>query len=365
MANKDRLPGLTIGLILVNLAMAVLSSFDPTLLDKWGFLASKPDLLRAVTCLFLHANVFHLLGNLVFLAAAGPVVEFALGRFRFLVVYLVGGLMGVLGHYLLARQLAFAPPLIGASGAIAACVGFAGLRFLSYRVAVLPNRSVSLAFVALTWLALQAFGALVRLGEESTGGAAFGAHIGGFIGGVLLGLVFRAPKQASLSLGHEVLDKMNQRGPAAALAAAERVLADHPDDARALRQRADALRDLHEPQQESAALLEWFDRMVEQDRLEVVQRLEAVHALNRISPMRRIKMAHALQTDDPATARHLLLSLVKEDDDATYKPDALLALAELTAKENVEESQGYLQELADKYAFHGAAEVAKRKGLLP
>ncbi len=73
------------------------------------------------TAMFLHASFLHIFGNMVFLAVFGPTVEDAMGRLRYLVFYLLGGLVA------LAAQVAVSPsstsPTLGASGAIAAVLG--------------------------------------------------------------------------------------------------------------------------------------------------------------------------------------------------------------------------------------------------
>ena len=84
-----------------------------------------PRIYSALTCLFLHdpQNILHLLGNLVFLAAVGPLVESEVGPLRFVVVYVLAGLAGVAAHWSVAASSGVGTPLIGASSAIAGCVG--------------------------------------------------------------------------------------------------------------------------------------------------------------------------------------------------------------------------------------------------
>ncbi len=71
--------------------------------------------------MFLHANLLHIAGNMLFLAVFGVTLEDRIGRLRFLLFYLLGGLAA------LALQVAVAPdsagPTLGASGAIAAVLG--------------------------------------------------------------------------------------------------------------------------------------------------------------------------------------------------------------------------------------------------
>lgn len=362
--SEKKAPWVSIVLIALNLLGATLALFDPTINDRLGFWAVKPDPLSATTSLFLHANLVHLLGNLIFLAAVGPLVEFAAKWWRLLAVYLVSGWAGVVAHLFVARSFEFAPPLIGASGAVAGCVAYASLLYLGYRVPVAPNVGVSVSAMALLWLGLQGIGAVVRLGESSQGGTAFWTHISGFLAGVMLALIFRAPKDASLRLGHETLDAMNVRGPGAALAAAEAILRDHPDDPKALRQRAEALRDLHENERAIEATLEWLFRSASANP-HAITLLSEMHALERISPLRRAQLADIMKESHPAASRLLLESLAAGPDSDPYRPDALLALAELTRESDPARSAEARSELLSKYSLHGAAEVARQKGLAP
>jgi membrane associated rhomboid family serine protease len=156
------------------------------------------EALTLITSQFLHGGWIHLLGNLLFLWIFGNNVEDRLGRLRFLVFYLAGGVAAAL------TQVAIDPestvPTIGASGAIAATLG-------AYLVLFPRARITSLVFlgffyqlidvpalvVLLFWFVLQLIDGLASLGVTDTGGGvAFFAHIGGFIFGALVGLAIRA-----------------------------------------------------------------------------------------------------------------------------------------------------------------------------
>lgn len=81
----------------------------------------KSIALSLLTAMFLHGNIAHLAGNMLFLWVFAAAVEDRLGRGNFLGLYLVGGVLGTLGY--VAANASSAEPLIGASGAIAAAMG--------------------------------------------------------------------------------------------------------------------------------------------------------------------------------------------------------------------------------------------------
>ncbi|MCC5950158.1 MAG: rhomboid family intramembrane serine protease [Nitriliruptoraceae bacterium] len=160
--------------------------------------------LSAITTMFLHGSLAHLLGNLIFLGVFGDNVEDRLGHGRFLVFYLVGGLAGTATY--VALQPSSTVPLVGASGAISAVLGaylicFPRARVLTlvpfplYLVAlVLPGVRIRtwLIIVAIVtlpawlllggWLALQAMALTDELGDM----VAYEAHVAGFVAGILL-----------------------------------------------------------------------------------------------------------------------------------------------------------------------------------
>ena len=84
---ERRLPIATLVVIAINLAVAYASLLHPEIPILYGFRPDQILPLSAVTSLFVHANILHLLGNMVFLAAVGATVEQLSGTVRFIVVY--------------------------------------------------------------------------------------------------------------------------------------------------------------------------------------------------------------------------------------------------------------------------------------
>jgi membrane associated rhomboid family serine protease len=152
--------------------------------------------ITIVTAMFMHASWLHIIGNMIFFWAFGPEIEDAMGRGRFLVFYLLGGLVAMLA------QVAAAPtselPNLGASGAIAAVMGAflvtyprdrikTALFFLIFvRIAFVPA-SLLIGF----WFLMQMFSAGAVTQNVQTGGVAYLAHIGGFLFGVITGRLWR------------------------------------------------------------------------------------------------------------------------------------------------------------------------------
>ena len=113
---------MTLIIIAVNIAVAFWLVINPNQIVDYAFHALHPVAVDLFASLFMHVNVLHLLGNMIFLAAVAPAVESGTGPLRFLLLYLISGLAGLGGHWLLALALGVASPVVGASGAIAGCV---------------------------------------------------------------------------------------------------------------------------------------------------------------------------------------------------------------------------------------------------
>ena len=146
----------------------------------------------AFTGMFLHANLLHIAGNMIFLAVFGGTLEDALGRVRFLAYYLLGGLAA------LALQVAVSPdsaaPTLGASGAIAAVMGgyillYPRARILTVVLLIFFFTLVELPAWAMIglWFTFDALLGALGVATPFGGGAgvAYYAHIGGFAFGLL------------------------------------------------------------------------------------------------------------------------------------------------------------------------------------
>lgn len=158
---------------------------------RWGLVPAEPHTLNYLTAIFLHGGIMHLLGNLLFLAVAGPPLEELWGRWFFAAFYLGVGILA--NVYWVARYPDSAVPLIGASGAISGLMGAFFVRFFQRKIKMfyLVGFWWYGTFLAPAWLMIGLW--LVRevvfgqqmdaLGLADKGGTANWVHVGGFVFG--------------------------------------------------------------------------------------------------------------------------------------------------------------------------------------
>jgi len=157
--------------------------------------------LTLLTAMFLHGGWGHLLGNMWFLWIFGDNVEDHLGRARYLVFYLLCGVLASLAHVAFTEMFRQNDllPCLGASGAISGVLGGYMVLLPTNRVTVLMLRLLVdvPAYIAIgMWFVFQLVSGLGALGDGAkAGGVAYGAHIGGFIAGMALVLPFTAGRE--------------------------------------------------------------------------------------------------------------------------------------------------------------------------
>lgn len=153
------------------------------------------NVLTPLISMFLHGSWGHILGNMLFLWVFGDNIEDAMGHGRYLVFYLLCGIVAALAH--IAANPASPVPTVGASGAIS---GVMGAYLLLY-----PNVPVRMFFlifftrvrawlVLVYWFLLQVFEGVSQLGpmRPEVSGVAVWAHVGGFVTGLVLVKAFTA-----------------------------------------------------------------------------------------------------------------------------------------------------------------------------
>lgn len=155
-------------------------------------------LLPLVTSLFLHGGWLHLIGNMWMLWIFGDNVEDRLGHGRYLLFYLMGGVVANVAHILTNPHSAL--PTIGASGAIGAVLGaYACLHPRAKVLTLIPLGFFLQTVEVPAWIflglwfglqLLQGTFSLFTRGAHEVGGIAFWAHIGGFAFGYVVGLLF-------------------------------------------------------------------------------------------------------------------------------------------------------------------------------
>jgi membrane associated rhomboid family serine protease len=206
-----RFPVVTVSLIVVNvLAFVWEVGSDEAAIIRWAVVPA--ELLRGngwltpFTAMFLHGGVMHIVSNMVFLAAFAPMVEDAMGRRRFLVFYLLGGLAATVAQIVINPGSTV--PQLGASGAIAAVMGAFLVTYPSDRIKVLWffgfffHVSYVPAFVLIgLWLVTQMLNQMGAVVEADAGGIAYAAHVGGAFFGILTARVFERHVERRAAVG--------------------------------------------------------------------------------------------------------------------------------------------------------------------
>jgi membrane associated rhomboid family serine protease len=147
--------------------------------------------ITLITSMFMHGGFAHIFGNMLFLMIFGDNIENRLGHFRYLIFYLIVGVLASLAHVFVSVSLGSSTliPSLGASGAISGVLGGYLLLFPKRRVHVMMFYQMMEvpAIVAIgIWFAFQLISGIGVLGDSQGGGVAYGAHIGGFIAGLFL-----------------------------------------------------------------------------------------------------------------------------------------------------------------------------------
>jgi len=178
-------------------------SSDPTvnMFANWvynNFTMVPAEILRGenlhtlFTSLFLHADIFHIGGNMLYLYIFGDNIEDTFGHLRFLLFYFVCGLVADFAHILsIASSAGLLIPTLGASGAISGVMGAYILLYPRARIEtlvltiVITVVSIPAVFFLGFWFILQLLYTWLDMG----GNVAYWAHIGGFVAGMILGLI--------------------------------------------------------------------------------------------------------------------------------------------------------------------------------
>jgi membrane associated rhomboid family serine protease len=173
------------------------------LFETWGIVPDQisQHLPSLVTSMFLHGGWMHLIGNMLFLWVFGRNVEDLIGSGRYVVFYLLCGVVSAIVQIISSPYSRM--PTIGASGAIAGVMGAYLIKFPRARIITLvpifffiTTMEIPAAILLLWWFAIQFFSGFGSLGSNdySSGGVAFFAHIGGFLAGMALIKLF-PPRQ--------------------------------------------------------------------------------------------------------------------------------------------------------------------------
>lgn len=138
-------------------------------------LVQNGEFYRLLTCMFVHADILHILFNMIALYSIGPVVERYYGKSKFLLIYLISGLLGSIfsGVFMTANSIS-----IGASGAIFGLLGSICYFTYYYRATLQGILRGSIMPVIIINLVIGFLSSSIDLS----------AHIGGLIGGILISM---------------------------------------------------------------------------------------------------------------------------------------------------------------------------------
>ena len=157
----------------------------------------SPIWLTLFTSMFMHGGWLHIGGNMLFLFIFGDNIERAFGSIKYLIFYLVCGIVGSLAH--IATQPDSVIPSLGASGAISGVLASYFVLFPQNQVRVLFTlgyvfafRTVPAIFMIGIWALLQFVSGIGSIAvSDQTSGVAYWAHIGGFLAGLVITFLAR------------------------------------------------------------------------------------------------------------------------------------------------------------------------------
>jgi membrane associated rhomboid family serine protease len=203
---RERTPFVNYSLLAANIAVFFLFTFPeprPEILERFALTPSRSEPHTFLTSMFLHANLLHLAGNMLFLWIFGDNVEDRLGHVGYAAFYLACGLAADMlhlvtlpAHHPALAHMGLRPsdiPMLGASGAISGVIGAYVLFYPRHRVKMLLwfYWFVDILYIpAFWWIGIWFLEQLVFAHLGFTG-VAYWAHIGGFAAGAVAGSAVR------------------------------------------------------------------------------------------------------------------------------------------------------------------------------
>jgi membrane associated rhomboid family serine protease len=211
-------PIITVGIIFVNILIFLwmrftLTSFEgqtvyrfyglvpmelmSSLHDRWDLVPY--NVMTVFSSMFLHGGLFHLAGNMLYLWIFGNNIEDAIGHGRFIVFYLLAGIVAALAQFL--YDPASNIPMVGASGAVSGILGAYLVLYPYARIKTLLFIIIFIKIVELPAIALLTIWFFIQVLYSRLEGVAWYAHIGGFVFGLVTIKLFskRLPKRRSKS----------------------------------------------------------------------------------------------------------------------------------------------------------------------
>lgn len=196
-------PLFTIGIIFINIIVFLFQMTSPIeprrIVYSYGaipyVLLTFKDIqpihpfLTVFTSMFMHGGIFHIFSNMLYLWIFGNNIEDKLGHMRFLIFYLLCGIVAAYTHAITEPRSMI--PMIGASGAVSGILGAYALLFPHARIHTLIFFGFFIQVVRLPaffvlgfWIVIQFINGILSKGIVGQGGVAWFAHIGGFLFGL-------------------------------------------------------------------------------------------------------------------------------------------------------------------------------------
>jgi len=204
-----RFPFATLLLVTINVGIFIAATdhlvvINRQILDKYDFAFGVSPWVNFLTASFLHAHVFHLVWNMIFLWVFGRPVEDRLGHLVYLILYFGAGLIGnILQAYVDVSFAGAVKPCIGASGCIMGVVGAYWYLYSWSTVCVgywiwfiRGTWEIPAFWVVGTYVLLDILQGSISNIRGSQGGVANFCHVGGSIAGALFCLLIRAKRDA-------------------------------------------------------------------------------------------------------------------------------------------------------------------------
>lgn len=323
---------------------------------RFGFIPAEHRAVTWLSSMFLHGDLMHLVGNMVFLFVIGFVLEKVIGAGRMALFYLIGG-FGALALFWLVQPDS-GVPLVGASGAISGIMGMYTVVFWTRRIDFFYWAFVYVDYVKApaiillpVWVGLEIFHYLTDNGS----GVAYMAHLGGLLTGAGLGLWHRRQRGTVTESHFAEEDRQDRLGSTLeqvtelvkkleldrARQLLEGLLVDFPGDIRVLGQLYNVVR--HRPQHPDCL------RVAQQicalpgeqpplRRLVIDTWADAQRRGVSVEPHLRVRVAqHLLALERTDEAEQVLTTLASEAPQAAGLPGTLLMLAKARLRENNQE----------------------------
>lgn len=174
---SKKTPYITYILIFINILFYVLSIISNSFYNSMVLNSSKilnGEYYRLLSCIFMHGGIIHLLCNMYCLYVIGPQVESFFGKIKYIVIYLLSGIIGSLMSLSITNSIS-----LGASGAIFGLLG--SILYFGYHYRVYLSQAIKSQIIPI--IVLNLFLGFMLNGVDNA------AHIGGLIGGVLVSMM--------------------------------------------------------------------------------------------------------------------------------------------------------------------------------